>query len=237
MSILTLLGVGSGTYPTAASSGAGAVTFDSASADVFLTTSQSISVSHTAAGSNRGAFVFAYARSAFAAFIDGSATYGSTAATMTRLVQSAPDAQNYYAAFAMAAPATGAQTVTVNFTAEDCDSRGIVVITANGVHQTTPVGTSVTETSTGGTTPSLTVASLATGGMVVDGITAWEAVGGSTLAVGANQTRVAISSTVPGAFLFQTAGSRQDSADGGVMSWTKDAALDYYHIGVEFKPA
>lgn len=213
------------------------VTHDATTNAVQTASTASISTTHTAAGADRAAWVFAYcAVNGFAAFIDGSATYGGSA--MTRQFQSAPNADNYYAGFTIIAPATGSQTVTVNFTAENCDNgaRTITIVTLNSVNQTTPVGTVQTSFASTGTTPSVTVTGLVTNGLVVDAVMAAESGGGSTITQGANQTLNGTIANATNVLLFQQGSSRQLSSDGGAMTWTKDSNFQYAIAAIEFKP-
>lgn len=221
----------------AAGGGGSQVTFDAATNAVDITTGQSISTTHTAAGSNRAAFVFVYgAVASWAHVVVGTATYGGTA--MTKIFESAPSNENYMAAFVLAAPATGAQTVTVNFVAEDTQNSTISVVTLNGVHQTVLVGTVASSFSnTTGTTPSATVTGLVANGLVVDGLGAVQASGGAAVTQGASQTlRGTNAVATNGAFQYNAAVSTQLSSDGGIMSWTKESNYNYCHIAVEFKP-
>lgn len=228
--------IGSGLIQTlAAAAGGSQVTFDAATHAVDTTLGQSISTTHTASGSNRAAFVVAYAAiNTFAASVVGTATYGGT--SMTKIFESAPNGDNYFVAFVLAAPATGSQTVTVNFVAEDAITSSISVVTANGVNQTTPVGTAATSTAVSGTTPSCTVAGLVTNGLIVDSLHASETAAGAAVTVGANQTLRGTIGTGTNVFLYQAAASSQLSSDGGVMSWTKESNFNYHQVAVEFKP-
>lgn len=180
-----------------------------------------LSVSHTAAGSDRAAF----------AGVGGSSEAGSVTSItyagsgMTQLwdfTDAGPSLLN--GGFVLAGVSTGAQTVTSTLNSAVSD-HALGVISFTGVDQTTPTGN--TQTSTGsGTTASVTVTGVTADDMVVDNIVT-DYGGGGAPSVGAGQTR---RYTETMAWVgSHVAGSTQGGASGGVMSWTFDSRV--YTLG------
>lgn len=193
----------------------------------------SVSVSHTAGGTDRAVFLAGCHGDNSSA---SSATYAGTSATqMWRLTRGAPLTNIGHRLAGDANVPTGAQTATVSFTAVDDYLTYIGVISMTGVHATTPVGTPATGGSATGN-PSVTVASTTADGLVVDAMTTDY---NSTITVGTNQTQRFAPTP---AFEVDLRGSSQAGSAGGVMTWTFSGGSFEYAIGwdlgaVEFKAA
>lgn len=216
-----------------------AVAYDNDTGVVSSATGTSVSVSHTCSGSNRAVFV--------GAFFD--VTSGQIDGMVTTYAGNSPsgelwDAQGVFnnqrssgAYFKESIAPTGAQTVTVTQSpgGSGVYAKTIVAVSLTGVDQTTSIGAVPTPVkASSGTTPSITVASVVAGGMCVDFCAMWFASGTPT--AGANQIEQYkdAGATVSG---FCSGSSTQNSADGGVMSWSKSSGDDYIIGAVEFKPA
>lgn len=174
-----------------------------------------LSVSHTAAGSDRAAFAGVSGATEPTAVT--SITYAGSAMTQLWDFRDAgPSLLN--GGFVLAGVGTGSQTVTSTLDAGTSD-HALGVISFTGVDQTTPTGNVQTVTNSG-TTATVTVTGVAADDMVVDNVvTAYG--GGGAPSVGANQTqRYTETMAWAGSHL---AGSTQPGASGGVMSWTFDS--------------
>lgn len=202
-------------------------TFDAASSAGGSGTVSSISVSHTASGSDR------YASIALSVWSDSTlaATYGGVSATSVRKVtQDAANSRRVLNMFGLVAPATGAQTVEGTLSAATFDV-ALTVVTYTDVDQTTPRGTDVGASNPDGspsTTPSVDAAS-ASGELVVDAVRTFNST--TTITVGAGQTsrveREAFSGNGP-----SVGASDEPGAASVTMSWTADAACNWAIIAV-----
>lgn len=205
-----------------------AVSFDVGSQATPASSTSSLTWSHTCSGSDRGLFVGA-----------GVEWFGPTVSTITynsvsmTLMWNAVFSTFFgHAGARLAGPATGANNVVITMSGTVDQMLG-GAISMNGVHQTTPVGTHVS--GTGSTAnPSLTVADVGSGDMVVDNITMSSLAGALTPDTG--QTQRYNCNTGGGG--QHARGSTQSGADGGVMSWTIDSGTPNSGRGaVAFKPA
>jgi hypothetical protein len=130
--------------------------------------------------------------------------------------------------YTLVAPATGENTLQVQFGGNAAFDIGVVGISFTGVDQSTPLGTAVTAADSS-VTPSVTVTGLTADDFVVDimGIAH-----SGTLTVGANQTQRA--NAVAGGF-YKHAASTQDGGDGGVMSWSNSTSQAWAISAVPIK--
>jgi hypothetical protein len=212
------------------------VAYDNASGTFEASGDKVLSWSHTASGSNRAALVGTFfEQTAGSGITSSAATYAGNAHDSQPFADDLPTANWQWLAghvFKEAKIPTGAQTVTVTITSgANASSHGGGVVTVTGVDQTTPVGTAPTiDSALSGTTPSVTVASLDSAGLIVDVLGCFAESGTPT--AGANQT----SRTLQQSGSFITGMSTQLSSDGGVMSWTKSSNFEYALGAVEFKP-
>jgi hypothetical protein len=178
----------------------------------------SLSVSHTAAGTDRAAWIGGGGRTAPPPPGISSATYGGNAATAAyaQVDSDATGQRGFYIAGDANVP-TGAQTVQINF-ASSASECSIVVISLQGVDSSAPVGTPATTSGDPVTSLSVTVGSVGADDMLTDffyGVAAGTTAGSGP---GAGQT-----TQVESVFNdFYYGASSQDGADGGVMSWTSD---------------
>lgn len=184
----------------------------------------SISVSHTAAGSNRAAIIAVIAEGGVTI---SSVTYGGVACTLLRDHSDSASGVHMYR---ILAPNTGAQTVQANFSGSSSRC-AIGVVTFTGVDQTTPFGTAVDAKTTASTTISVD-ASSATGEVVVD--MAW--VVDNNITVGAGQTAHIDQDDIAG--VFRSFGmSSEAGATTTTMSWTHTTNGTNFIIAVPLKPA
>lgn len=186
------------------------------------------SFSHTATGTNRAAFI-GTVTFAVASGDNEVSTYGG--AGTTELWDAVGNAGNdaWHSGNYIIAPATGSQTVETDHGATEPSEQYLGVVSFEGVHQTTAVGTPNTATFTTATDVTVTVAGTTAGGMLVDSMLTDGP--GSAPSIGANQTPQNTQST--GTKFFRQ--SSQVGSFGGVMNWTADTP-DYSFTGsVEFK--
>jgi len=143
-----------------------AVTFDAATDATALGVS-AISLTHTATGTDRAAFVGIWAGDATSVSQVSSGTYaGVSLVEKWDTIYGSPFYDN--AGLTLVAPTTGAQTVTVNFAAANGAS-SLAVVTATGVDQTTPFGTAPATATGTSTAPTVNVTA-AIGDLVVDNL-------------------------------------------------------------------
>lgn len=213
------------------------IAFDAASSAASSSAGNTISVTHTATGSDRVAFI--------AVLCDGgdfsssnTATYDGNAATALWSFSDAGVGNDRLSALYVkdASLGSGAKSVvgTCNGgTAYNVKAIGVCSLT--GVDQTTSVGTSPSPNgnNVGGTTPSVTVSSPASDDCIVDVLYAWANTG--TPSPGANQTQRGPTTTAVSQFFLSM--STQFGSDGGVMSWTKDTNWEYAIGATPFKAA
>ena len=186
-----------------------------------------LSLSHTAGGADRAAFIGVSV--AFSGDSGGTVTYGGNAATSLFEDDST---QIGVSGFYYVAPPASAQTVTSDLVATAPFSHNLHVISMTGVDPTTPVGTPVVVTAGFDTNPSVTVGSVGADDLVVDVMACTIANSGVT--IGASQTQRTIQDN-SGPDSHRT--STQSGANGGVMSWTY-AGSTWRSLGaVAFKPA
>ena len=163
-----------------------------------------LSVSHTATGSNRAAFLGSGNAAGTPSL--GSSTYGGSG--MTEMWDAVFGTFYAHAGYYFVAPSTSATTVT-NTLAAGPSEHAIGVITMTDVDQSTTVGTPATATGLFGTL-TVTAPGVAADDMVVD--SAW---GDSPFGtIGADQTER--NTETPSSLLKQ---STQPGTAGGVMSW------------------
>ena len=196
-----------------------------------------MSITHTAAGSDRAAFA-SNGNGAGTPQASTSITYAGNA--MTEMWDLGPFATYFRTAgYRLAGAAnvpTGAQTITSTL-AGAADEHAMGVITMTGVDSTTPVGTAATAT---GVFPdvsaTVTVGSVGADDLVIDGLFIGDAGSTSpTATAGADQTGRNAEPILTFEWLGQ---SSQPGTAGGVMSWACSAGTDGWAIGaVAFKPA
>lgn len=190
-----------------------------------------LSLSHTASGSNRAAWVYVAHGAGGGNGGSYTATYGGSA--MAELFESAHGSFYRQAGYSFVAPSTSATTVTATCASfpGGGSAQGLGVISMTGVDQTTPTGTVPTVTDGNSTTPSITVASVGADDMVVDGLFADNDTSASQ---GAGQT-TRFTENPDANVSFR--GSTQGGGSGGVMSWTKSTTEFWFMGAVAFKPA
>jgi hypothetical protein len=209
-----------------------AVAFDAvgpSSAGQSGTLTASITWSHTCAGANRYAVVCAsFGTSGSDAGITLSATFGGTSMASLGVVHSNNGTSGFVQLFGLVNPATGANTVVVTASSGTNDIVG-GSISFTGVHQTTPVGTAVTNF--GAATPAtVAVTGTTAGNMVVDAVC-----NGNNI-TSSNQTQ----RWLKNAFTTTAAGCAAGStaAAGGTVTMSYAVTADWYGIvGVEVKAA
>ena len=202
------------------------VAFDAVTSAIELAGDGELSVSHTAGGSDRAAFIGVGNSGTFPRL--GSVTYGGTAATE---MWDAIFGSNFaHAGYRFTNPAASAQTVTSTLDVGGVDEHVLGVISMTGVNQTTPVGAAATATGLS-TTATVTVASVGADDMVVCNLYS----GWSGATPGADQTERYDQITVN----VSGSGDTQLGSAGGVMSKTQTAVgfSEDWGIGaVAFKP-
>jgi hypothetical protein len=205
------------------------VAFDAATSAVEDNGDGVLSLSHTASGSNRAAFIGVGNVDGTAGSL-GAVTYGGSGAT--ELWDNVFGTYYGNAGYSFIAPAASAQTVTSTLVDTTPSGHALGVITMTGVDQTTPTGTAATALGDGLNGVSVTVGSVGTDDLVVDNMHGRP----TTPVIGANQTlRNTRDATWPTAFRQST----QPGSSGGVMSWTFTGGADYdpaYIGAVAFKP-
>jgi hypothetical protein len=151
-----------------------------------------------------------------------SITYGGAAMTLVASAGFPPpdfETRQYY----LLAPATGPQTLAVNFTGNTTVYVGVLPLT--GVHQTTPIGTPVTSQGGGITSRSVVVTSTV-GELVADVLGLCDSAG---LTVGAGQTVSYTNDRVHA--------STEPGAASVTMSWTWTSSDCGMIVATPFKPA
>lgn len=191
-----------------------------------------LSLSHTSSGTNRAAWVCSHGSndprpSASSMTYDGVAMTEqgdlATGGSFARL-----------GAYSIAGQGTGALTVENTMTGVVGGEQTLIVVSLNGVDQSTPTGTAVTGSGT--TTPAtVTVGSVGSTDLVMDAVIQ----DFTTLTVGADQTEEQRESI--GLFAIGLAVSSQPGTAGGVMSWTLGGAsantFGWAQVAVAFKAA
>lgn len=157
--------------------------FDAATA-VTASSASSISTSHTSSGADRAVFVGGGASDGTPDLVNTGSpgTYGGVALVLRWNAVFATFYMHY--GLTLVAPATGAQTVTVNFVGVN-GSSWMAIVSASGVDQTTPFGTVPTPVMGNSASPSIVV-NAATDDLVVDNLIY---VGAGTATHGAGQTQ------------------------------------------------
>ena len=201
-----------------------AATFDAAT-DGSGTSVSSITVSHTATGTDRAAFAGGGAVDFGSGTPTASATYAGSA--MTERWDAAFATFYAHHGYTLVAPATGAQNVVLTWNVTAGGS--FAVVTATSVDQTTPFGTPATATGSS-TTPSVNV-SAATNDLVVDNLVY---VGTGTATAGTNQTARTSNTNVGGEIGHYT--STEAGATTTTMSYTI-ASSNWAIGGIAFKAA
>lgn len=208
-------------------------TFDSASSAQTSATVTSISVSHSASGSDRLALICASHWQQDPAASDP-VTYGGSSAGVTLVRSETQDAVNNRRKahlYRLIAPPTGAQTAQFNLASPTFDV-ALSVVSYTGVDQTDPLGTAAGVTGSSAA-PSVNVSS-ASGELVVDYVRAFAGV--TSLTANASQTsrveQEGWSANGPAAGNSEKAGAASVT-----MSWTLSASSPWAHIAVPLKPA
>lgn len=184
------------------------VAFDAATDAQEVSGDGILSLSHTASGSNRAAFI-GVASSDGSGGKNGSVTYGGVSAT--ELWDSRVGSLYHTTAgYRYLAPATSATTVTSTLTAAT-DEHTLGVISMTGVDQTTPVGNTQKSGSTTGNA-TVTATGVNADDLVVDHLVT----DATSITIGADQT-LRNTETITGHHMRM---STQGGASGGVMSWT-----------------
>jgi len=192
-----------------------------------------LSVSHTSSGTNRAAWACSHGSndprpSGSTMTFDGVAMTEqgdlATGGSYARL-----------AAYSIAGQGTGALTVENTMTGVAGGEQTLVVVSLNGVDQSTPTGTA--NTASGTATPAtVTVASVGSTDLVMDAVFN----DFTTLTVGADQTEEQRESVSAYSFMVLAASSQLGTA-GGVMSWTLGGTSSYdlgwAQVAVAFKEA
>jgi len=189
-----------------------------------------VSVTHTPAGTDNLAAFAHGARLEDSGLTgqNGTMTYDGVA--MTELWDIEVSASYQAAGYVKAGTPTGAKTVTYT-TGTGPDYKTIIVVTATGVHQTTPNGTAVTATGTTGT-PTVTVADFGPNDLIIDGIMFRGT--GALGAAGANQTEQARQDQ--GNWKC-AASTKLGSVGSGVMTWAITGGFNWILGAFAFKAA
>lgn len=208
-------------------SGGAAPTFDAASAGTSGTAVASLTYAHTCSGSNRLLFVVVgYGDTPANAYEVTGITYNAVA--MTRSWVKHGTAWVHNEGWYLINPATGANNVIVTFTNSvfQCASGGV---SFNGVNQTTPTGTAVTDSKSTGN-PTVTVSS-STSEIVISGCSTDSQ---GSLDVTGGPTR---------RWRIQNVGSDTDfgastlpGAASSVMGWTHTTGNEWTEGAVAIKP-
>jgi hypothetical protein len=196
----------------------------------------SVTLSHTVANVANRVIIVGIATentTSEAAGIPTGITYNSVA--MTKLGDSTFASTNSHAVslWYLVAAATGANDIVASFSASMGDIN-LAAWSYNGVDQTNPMGTMVTDLNASGTAPSILVA-----GAVGDGAVCyinWEFDAADTITVGSGQTE----DDNEGAVNLGSGGSHQTSAttfNFTTMSWTINNSREYALIGAIVKGA
>lgn len=206
------------------------VAFDAATSGSEMAGDGVVTVSHTASGSNRAAFI-AVGHTHNTASGNASATYGGSAAT--ELWDAAFGTLYGNAAYSFVAPATSATNVVGTLTVTTgLDSQFVGVVTMTGVDQSTPTGTATHYLTDGAAGASRTPVGVATDDMVIDYMVGRP----DTPVIGADQTqRATFDSSWPTAHRVST---QPGSVSPATMTWTFTGGFDYqpvYHGAVAFK--
>jgi hypothetical protein len=185
-----------------------AVSYDTAASNTAADTSASLTINVTiAAGTDRALVVGVAWRQNVTPTVSGASCTGWTALGSI-VINSARTVQ-----WGCTAPATGAQTITISWNDTFGQDVAAYVISFAGVNQATPFADYTTATGAS-TAPSVTVPNTTADDFVVDSM--GHNSGGST-AEGANQFLIYEGDQA----VISYGSSRQDGADGGVMSWTE----------------
>ena len=188
------------------------VAFDTASNVIEQGGDGVVSLSHTASGSNRAAFVTVGVRTSTAGV--GTTSYGGGGGSLTSVFSEENTTfEVLMYGFSKTAPDTSSQTVSSDITATTPSDHFLGVITMTGVDQTTPTGTAASDPIAFDVSPSATVSSVNADDMVVDFL-----VDQNSPTVGANQTERINPANTSFPTYFRV--STQAGSDGGVMSWT-----------------
>lgn len=201
-----------------------AVTVDTSASNTAADTSSSMTINVTvAAGSNRALVVGIGWRQNVVPTVSGASCSGWTALGSI-VINSARTVQ-----WGCTAPATGAQTITVSWNDTFGQDVAGYVISLAGVNQSTPFADYTTATGSSAA-PSVTVPNTTADDYVVDSLGHGS---GGTTAEGANQFVLYEGDQA----VISYAGSRQDGADGGVMSWTEQFADSWAIAAIRVTPA
>lgn len=186
----------------------------------------SVSFSHTCTGSDRLLLIAIHCLQ-LTGQVGSSVTYNGVAATFVK--QTVNQGNRYMELWRLIAPATGANTLAVTFSAS-MNNVNVQAISFTGVDQTTPLGTSVAGAGNS-TTPSVSV-SAATNDLVFDAVTIEHA---GTFTVGTGQTS-RYNGIVAGGGFNKAAGSTEPGAASVTMDWSDTIGGNWVQIGVPIKP-
>jgi hypothetical protein len=186
------------------------VAFDAATSAVEVVGDGVLSLSHTASGTDRAAFI-GVGNVGSAGGSLGSVTYGGTSATELWDTVFGTDYGN--AGYSFVAPPTSATTVTSTLVDTAPFNHVLGVVSFTGVDQTTPTGTAVTQESTGDVGVSVTVSDAVDNDLIVDNL--WSRA--TTPVIGADQTQ---RNTQDTSWPMRFRQSTQPGNADDVMSWT-----------------
>jgi len=210
-----------------------AVAFDATSGGAATSDTNTLTVSHTASGTDRYALAFVAYRQLNSATVSG-VTYNGVA--MTRLGGGLGSDSEYGDLWEIVNPPTGAQSVVATLSA---NSRGLTlrVITFTGVHQTTPSRNFNTATGIS-TAPSVTITSASTD--LVLGALVHRDAGTNVSAQGSGQT--SRWNQLPDSYTAfsgsaRSHGSTEPGAASVVMDWTISSSQGWRASGVSIQEA
>jgi hypothetical protein len=230
-SIATVVSLESTIAPAPAAPFRSSVAFDTATSAEETSGDGTLSLTHTASGSNRAAFAGAGVLGA------GSAAHSGVTYDGTSMVEiwdvAASSSQFGNAGYRLAGPNTGAVTVTSTATGLSFALQYLGVVTMTGVDQTTPVGTHAYAT-TFGSAPGVTVGSVGSDDLVVDHMFAQSGSASAPTVLTDQTGRWAQNDGID----VHSVGSTQPGTAGGEMSWTvPGGGVIVLHGAVAFKPA
>lgn len=207
------------------------ILFDSVSSSSPFSVDASFAHSVTTSSSGRILMVFVACQNAVAI---NSVTYAGQSAT--QLDTTSPSALITGWVYYIVNPATGSNTVAVDFAAAQGNS-WIVAASYTGVNPTSPFGTNVKSSGTSGATISDAVTS-ETNGLVID----WAATAADgarvALTVGADQTERFNDLTGVGGASIMGGVSEEAGATSVTMSWSNgNSSNDYVHFGIPLQRA
>lgn len=192
-------------------------------------TVNSMTVSHTASGSNRLVLIDVHH---FNGTISG-VTYGGVACTLVTSVENTSNSALRLARYRLIAPATGAQNAIASFTGDPAVIGALLVHSYTDCDQTTPLGTSASaEGDSAG--PATVNVSSASGELVADALFVFN----PSITAGAGQTvnDADLEFENWGGNDFSSGSSTEAGAGTVTMSWTFGASGVWNIIGSPLKP-